>query len=800
VQLSPAARLKSFIRRIHFGWWAALAYLLLVVVLQFWLLPCWEKSFTNQALVTVDAPGNAALLIVAHPEAISAKPAPERAAVAAWVVGLTATPPPNPATPSSPPSLSSVAQTPTPAIAPSGSLSPTNTVTATSCPTVPAFELGLTSSPGGPAVTLSTGVLAPGPVLVTSAPGPATPVLFYLEPGGALTSTVRVTIRNAAALGSGEAAVFDVYQEPSWQFTVRRFLAAVSDPIAIAAALLAGFVGLVISRPFKELAKREEAIRSGLAELRAQSQIDWIAALHRYLELRARREEPWNDEAARQRLAEQWQDLTEKLKGDWAFAYTRLMERYDWTSDPAEAAKTLVSVCREGDSNVKEEAYRRFGDLLGRVAGQTQRDEAVASGALKAVTDVLADNPDQGQQIWDAEAVKTARDKLEQQTAERKWLSVAELLKQADFTLPGALRWPRPCQWREDFPPLITPEVAAALAAIKMKPEETPFGPERAQDEPRLHQFGFTEFVGRTATPEPAIIYGGDGMGKTAYALLLAAGGGPDSQPFNKDAFSVTPVPVDHLDLPMTHVDWLDVISAAFAGCQVRFLDANPHLLNPYAAHGRYRQAVLRLLVQHYGSIAGAVDAFPRESRGGTAFRLAAKQEPPPVRCAPLSTEDRIALLSHTIPPDLKYAYVILDQNLPNRDPLSPTVIDNLRCLMFLAPRLANKNIYLKAYLPVEVKERLPGFDWLRHFVLKWEPKDLHALLDNRFEAVSTNTFASVSQPGNLEGLFIEKCNRSPRRMVRLGNRLLEKMGRSNRWPVTEADILEAATEVGPYG
>ena len=44
--------------------------------------------------------------------------------------------------------------------------------------------------------------------------------------------------------------------------------------------------------------------------------------------------------------------------------------------------------------------------------------------------------------------------------------------------------------------------------------------------------------------------------------------------------------------------------------------------------HERYRQAVLRLLVQHYGGIVGAVDAFPRESRGGIALRLAAEQEP----------------------------------------------------------------------------------------------------------------------------------------------------------------------------
>ena len=425
----------------------------------------------------------------------------------------------------------------------------------------------------------------------------------------------------------------------------------------------------------------------------------------------------------------------------------------------------------------------------------TQLDTVAAHNALKATLDSLMSSPDQSRQIWNAETVKAARVALERQATEHHWEGAREILKQADHMMSGTIQWPRPSHWRDGDLPWTPPDIGAALAAVGLKEEETPFGPDYAQDEPRLRSFRFTEFVARTATPEPTIVYGADGVGKTAAALLLAAGG-PDNQPFDKDAFPVMPTTANHLGLPMTSMDWLDVVSAAFARCQIRFLNINPYML---FVHERYRQAVLRLLVQHYGGIVGAVDAFPRESRGGIALRLAAEQEPLAAQFITLSFKERIALLNQTIPPDLKYAYVIVDQDLPDRDPLSPTVIDNLRYLMFLAPRLANKDIYLKIYLPREIRQDLQEMNWLHDCELVWRPEHLRTLLDNRFSAFGAN-FASISEPGDLEDLFIDLCIDSPRRMVRLGNRLLEKMGKAKRWRATEEDIREAAEEVERAG
>ena len=254
---------KSFFRR-SFGGWLAALYLLLVVTLQLWLLPSWESSFTKQTTIITDVSGSPARLIVVHPESISAKPTPDRAAIAAWVVRLTATTPPITMIPSLTPSPSPVAGTPTVSATSLGSSSPTNTTTAPPSPTEPVYELDLTSS-AGLAVVMSSGILAPGPVLVTSAPAPATPVLFYLEPGNAESTAIEVTVRDIGAVGGGTVIPFEVLQEPIWKFTLRRFLATATDPLAIAAALLVGIVGYLISKPFKQAADRKEAIRVGLA-------------------------------------------------------------------------------------------------------------------------------------------------------------------------------------------------------------------------------------------------------------------------------------------------------------------------------------------------------------------------------------------------------------------------------------------------------------------------------------------------------------------------------------------------------
>jgi hypothetical protein len=785
---------KSFFGRSFVGWLAAL-YLLLVVTMQLWLLPSWENSFTKQTTVTTDVSGSPARLIVVHPESISAKPTPDRAAIAAWVVKLTATTPPITVTPSPTPSPSPVAGTPTVSATSLGASSPTNTITATPSPTEPVYELYLTSS-AGLAVVMSSGILAPGPALVTSAPAPATPVLFYLEPGNAKSGDIEVTVRDVGTVGGGAVIPFEVLQEPTWKFIVRRFLATVTDPLAIAAALLAGIVGYLISRPFKQAADRKEAIRTGLAALKAQAHEDWISTLKQYLELRTRRDYPWDTKTAVQSLTNEWRDMSQKDKGDWAVAYTRLLEQDNWMSDPTDATSVIVQACRRGDNAIKNDAYRRFGELLDRVANLEYSDDMTANKTLTSIIDVMMNDPDQAQLIWDAEAVGKARERLGKQAKDQRWEEVTELLRQVDFTVPALLHWPRPSHWREQ-PSEIPSAIVAGLTVVGLK--RNPFGPEFAEGESRLADFKFTESLKAMATPQPMVIYGANGTGKTASALLLAAGRN-DNQPFDESVFPVIPTFADHLDLPMSLVDWLDVISTAFARCQVRFLGANPNLLNSRAAQGRYRPAVLRFLVRHYGSIEGVLDAYARENSDATAFRAATEDDQPFAPFVSLSVEERISVLHHTIPPGLKYAFVILDQDLPDRDIASPTVVDNLQSLQSLALKLAHWDIFLKVYLPREVKEKLASVYWVSELQLTWCPDQLRSLLYNRFNLVGLGSFNDICEPGDLEDLFIEKCLSNPRRMIRLGNCLLERMGRSSRERISEADICEAADEVERAG
>lgn len=741
-------------------------YMVLAAIAQFSFLPTMKAQHEVLLFDSALAAPDQVQLLVSHPTSLAAAYDDKAPAVAVWLLALSPTPGPA-----------------------SVGLSPN--ITAAPTPTCVEYEVALSSSsPSFPRWVGSNAALNPARARVTPAVVPGTPALFYIKPNKDGNNAV-VTV-HAARVQDGLITTsldFGLSQESYGTYLLRKFLNALTDATAVASTVLAGFVATLVAWPFQREARRRQKAEDREAELRDQGEkrkTDLANLAKRaprtavlcYLETLEENAEPWSRELFRQDLARTWQKIAEP----WMISYTRYKEAAV-SADPAEAATAILGAMWQGDDTIDDElkgvALKDFVALFDSVRNADKTD-ALAEARLIDILDQLHGRPDKKQAVWNSEEFKEARDAFSKWAATKSWQAGLVLLEQMQPGTSHHAVWPPPQIWEK-----------AAYDCPTQLPDmpQDPFGSGYAETDPSLLRLEFTDFAEHYILGEaPTLIFGKTGTGRTANALLLSHGG-EENAPLDLHSIAV-PVTADRLDLPMSYLDWLDLIAAGFAYYQARFLAFNPQLMTASTPCPGLLRDSIALLLHHYRHESAVADELRRHARDANnsasmLWHAAVSREQVGPLLPGLTAAERIGYLSLLRPYDRHHVYLVIDQSVAPSLQNNSICIANLHALMQLVPLLAVRRIYAKIFLPAVFDQILDGAQGFNRVHIKWSDKlpeanqqmlsdgsqSLRQLLRNRANLVGAQERFTLV-PG-LEDCLVEKSDQNPRLMLQIGRRFL---------------------------
>ncbi|GAB4560262.1 MAG: hypothetical protein Kow0047_06760 [Anaerolineae bacterium] len=649
----------------------------------------------------------------------------------------------------------------------------TPTVQPTSTPTATVASLTATQS-------ITTATTLPAPAIT---PHVAMSLLIHLNPSD-------LTQPNAST-GPQEIGIPINGADRRMLLWYRIWLFA-TDPISVAAALLAVIVSAVLRAAFdeqrrqreREEQRRDEWLRQLIKLQHPLSIPAPQAALTFFRELmdeaqsnqeREQLQQLWDSHAPPylKTLALYWpleQILPEEAASDCAHALLEIWQRFP---EQREWAQQIMgcqcSKIVEDQKMGSEEKVRQLNALLS--GWRTDR------AALEA--------------LWSHLSKKGLPQRIEEMEKGQESKPLSEWVAQVKNDLKGTLRWPKLWDFQRPEDP---PDIKAALESLQLK--ENPFGPLRAERDPRLPGFRYLKHVGAVATRRPTIVFGAPGTGKTASAMLLAQSSADPPRPFKEGCFPIWPVEGYRLDAPMDHESWLECVERATAACLVRLVAGNLWLIGDE----RFVRHFVGLGAWCYGSVTGLISALAAEGAAPIIFaqRLQGAASDLDHRCLPMT--GRMRWLREAIPPGLDYAYLIIDLQVPpGVSSFSAQAISSTRALLDLSEKLVPYGIYLKAFVPLELKPHLRvdgGWDTID---LTWSMEDMRELLDNRWKQASEEpgaAFEAACKPGAADR-FISLAAGNPRRLIENGNRLLQRLGQEKRSTValSDLDALEGDTD-----
>jgi len=148
-----------------------------------------------------------------------------------------------------------------------------------------------------------------------------------------------------------------------------------------------------------------------------------------------------------------------------------------------------------------------------------------------------------------------------------------------------------------------------------------------------------------------------------------------------------------------------------------------------------------------------------------------------PITAADMSERDLWDLLEGGTPAGIECMYLLAD--LPGQRTKSRTAdLASLACcLLDMAVSLTSRGIYLKLFVPDQVRTELGDLGGCEETTLNWTPALLRHALDSRFRMAGGDCLAALCIPPDpiLDDLLVMVANGSPRRLVRAGNALLRE-------------------------
>ncbi len=370
------------------------------------------------------------------------------------------------------------------------------------------------------------------------------------------------------------------------------------------------------------------------------------------------------------------------------------------------------------------------------------------------------------------EVVRPKLAELGEAVTEEQWESLQTF--QGWQALP--LQMPHP--WEGAVRPPGPSELVEGLKQIGF--HQNPFGPLLAEQDPLLADYGiWPSSLEDARGPQPALVFGPSGAGRTAAALLLFWKClHPPGNPEEAGAF---PVWLKTDSWPETEEGWLHIIGQALTEALLQVGRNDPFGL--FA--DRETAPAIAFSLSHY--------LGPAESRVSR-LRLAGFSDSR-MEYVLWKIEDYLEiplegkpdvitlydLIGNARPPTRHTTYILVDVST-----FPPSVrtrrIQSLQLLAEMAGPLSIRNTYLKLFMPEDLGNSLQPYWPLEPLLLQWSEEELRVMLGRRLSVASNGYVESLDSicsaqkyPPDPDTWLVRSAQGAPRRLVELGNQMLRE-------------------------
>lgn len=368
--------------------------------------------------------------------------------------------------------------------------------------------------------------------------------------------------------------------------------------------------------------------------------------------------------------------------------------------------------------------------------------------------------------------------------------------------------------WREKRP-VESPLMMEWLYSVGMI--YNPFGPERAEQEALLpdhnvYPSAIKPTYGPLRGPRHAVLFGAEGSGKTAAALLLAYDCiCPVTR--EKGAFPVYYKPPSVLPKKgagrLTPAAQPELAAEKLGEALVGFLALKPRsFLNLDGRHKFAVAGILRRTLKRGDGAPGDLEMLFK--RAGLSQEEIAQHMLDELKAmvdtSPGPDEAGWPEMLYARPVDFEYTYLLVDMSWDAQHKGKPKKGDNsvrgVQALIGLMDALQEKGVYLKLFLPDLMQPYLdiPGNVTVE--TLEWTDEELGKLLQGRILGAGlgevegmAHLFASGIRVPDPADKLVKAAKGSPRELVRKGNRLIEKHVFGEKWsygnPLIGGNLLD---------
>lgn len=618
----------------------------------------------------------------------------------------------------------------------------------------------------------------------------APPMRIYLLAGpSASGGYAGLTLRATSPSAQASQSIY-VSLESTWQTRIFGLIQQGAGIAVWGGVLLSAMVGFAVqqwNRMREEQHEEEQKRREALQELEGLRELlrrhEYGRALERYQVLKRWGFFPWTETSIQAYTQDLWnQEAPEELR------------RWAWLCAPEAQGEHSPPVTACGDT-VAEPAKKNSEEVdIQAILWAYRFLPSASKSAPQILQKLLTENPDTlpaAERVLDKDVDGRAllrSPELTQMLQRIEAESSQEELRKCARRLLALQRSPSPwlALWPENrtvAPPL----VARGVQALGLRCN--PFGLERAEMDPRLGEYGYRlpDIWEYLSSPQPLVVIGGPGSGKTALALLLAYDCQfPPGKPRREGTLPVYLLPYES---PFPSSDetscryLLDQVARSVAEALLQNIARYPYLFTEQNPEGQ--AAIVSLWTAFLGKGSGD-NLGPHLLRAGLREEGTGRKVWEEVRkmANAVITPDETALLEFlgaARPAGFQRTEVLMDWGAEPAAPRCTAIARSMEAFLRVMPALAARDVHVKVFLH-RTAYPAPGWESAVPLVeLTWREEDLRGMLQLRLGHAGISSLQEVYS--DVAGLcpdpdahLVRRAKSCPRSLIRLGNQMLARV------------------------